>query len=245
MELLPNMTSVPCGSTIVTRRPSVAPPTDSRMRSNRPRSCATSDTTSSAPSSKVPPPAPSAADQRGHFRAAQMRELDRKAADSARGAGDETRRPRMAGPSRRMRSAVRPAVGSAAPGRRRRYRAARQSSRAGPPPARPRPRPAGCRPLGHRPAGRARRRTAGCRRSPSRAPAVGSGPEHPQLAPIDRERPHLHEHLAGRRHRLGNVGKAILPGAELSATSARIGQASGLWSLTTRSLASLPSNDGT
>ena len=108
------MTSVPSGRTIVARRASESPPDDSRMRSYSPSSWSRSVTTSVAPSSRkptarswlpttavtrAPPSLPSWTAKRPTPPAAPV---------------TSTLRPRMAGPSRRIRSAVSPATGSAA-----------------------------------------------------------------------------------------------------------------------------------
>ena len=119
-----------------------------------------------------------------------------------------TRRPRMAGPIRSMRRAARPAVGSAAawaketPSGSSAIHASRDRHPLGPGPASPDTDHPGA---GSRAVFDVGPQDAG--EVPTRAPAVGGRPEHPHLAPIDRERTHLHEHLAGRRHRLGNVAK--------------------------------------
>src|SRR5207344_402492 len=77
---------------------------------------------------------------------------------------------------------------------------------------------------------------------PAGAPAIGSGPEHPQLAPIDRERTHLHEHLIGPRHWLGNIAQGDPAGSR--AVCNERAHPSGLrnhWSLTARVTGQSPS----
>ncbi len=221
------MTSVPWGSTLVTSRPSVSPPTDSRMRSNRPRSCV--DVGDDVIGTKLAKPLRSrraAADQRCHLRTTQMSQLDGKAADPTRG-------PRHEDSATQDRWSHSEHAQGCQAGRwqRRRLGEGDAIGQLGDPPLRdrhllgPGPAPPDA---DHPGAGSQAVLDVGPQDAgevPSGTPAIGSRPEHPHLAPIDRERTHLHEHLTGCRHRLGNVRKAILPGAELSATSARMGRA--------------------
>ncbi len=116
--------------------------------------------------------------------------------------------------------------GAPPPRRTSRLRAARRSTLLGPPRAPPMSHRAGCRPPGHRPADRARRRTARSRRSPNRA-ASRQRPSRACAA-----RPRLIEKARtststspGAAIGSGTTCTAILPGAELSATSARMGRA--------------------
>ena len=110
-------------------------------------------------------------------------------------------------------------------GRRRLHRAARRSILREPPPARPSSRPAGCRPPG-------RRLCRPCSTSDRRMPAKSHPGRQPSVAvPSIRISPRLIENARtststspGAGTGSGTSCKAILPGAELSATSARMGQ---------------------
>ena len=192
---------------MVTSRPSVSPPTDSRMRSNRPRSWPMSDATSSAPSSRSPAalaePLPTSAVTSAPPRCASWI-ANRPTPPEA--PVTSTRRPRMAGPSRsilqprqagrRERRALGEGDAIGQPG----DPSLRGRHPLGPGLAFPEPDHSGAGPkavldVGQQDAGEV----------PTRSPAVSGRPEHPQLAPIDRERANLDERLAGRGHRLGSV----------------------------------------
>jgi len=219
----------------VTSRPSVSPPTD--LRSNRPRSCAMSDTTSSAPSSCSPAaraelPLTNAVTSAPPKRASWIA----KRPTPPEAPVTRTRRPRMAGPSRRMRSAVRPAVGSAAacandtPSGSSAIHACETATRSAQAPP--------CR----MPTTRAPARGP-CSTSDFRMPAKSQPGRQPTAAFSSiLSSPRLMENARtststspGADTGSGTSRKAMLPGAELSATSARIRQAlRDCWSLTDR-----------
>ena len=194
------------------------------MRSNRPRSWSTSETTSSAPSWRSP--------------AARAELLLTIAVTSAppRWASwianrptppvapvTRTRRPRMDGPIRSMRRAARPAVGRAAPWAKETPSGSSAIQPVEPPPARPSSRLAGCRPLGLRlcgpPSTSDRRMPA--KSHPGRQPsaAVRSIRISPRL--IENARTSTST-SPGAATGSATSCMAILPGADPSATSARI-----------------------
>ena len=153
-------------------------------------------------------PCRAAADQRRHVGAAQMRQLDREAANAARGAGDQ--HPAAEDGWSEPEDAQR---GQAGGGQRCCLGEAHGNGQLGDPPWRHgdplRPGPAVADP--DDPGARSRAVFDIGLQDPGKVPAgpptIGGGAEHPHLAAIERERAHRNQHLARRRRWLWNVSQ--------------------------------------
>ena len=168
-----------------------------------------SETTSSAPSSRSRAAlAEAAADQRRHVGAAQMRQLDREAPDAARGAGDQ--HPAAEDGRSEPEDAQ---CGQARGGQRRCLGERHGIGQLGDPPwrhrdpLRPRPAVANADDPGARSWAVLDIGLQDASKVPAGTPTIGGGAEHPHLTAIERERPHLDQHLARRRRWFWNVSQ--------------------------------------